>query len=218
MELVSAADAARMDEIYRYQRFIYDVTRRYYLLGRTELIRNLKPPKEARVLEVGCGTAWNLIRASRCYPDCRLYGIDISTEMLQSAGRAIDRAGLRDRISLAVGDATDFNPHKTFGIPQFDCVFVSYAVSMIPDWTRVLGAAERVLSPTGRIHLVDFGQCDRLPRVFRQLLFAWLARFSVTPRQNIESHLAEFARESGFNLEFRQLYRGYAVRAALSRA
>ncbi len=218
MDLAGASAAEQMDGIYRYQRFIYDVTRRYFLLGRTELIRGLNPPRESRILEIGCGTAWNLIRTARCYPDCRLYGIDISSEMLQTAGRAIDRAGLRNRISLAVGDATDFDAERMFGVARFDRIFVSYAVSMIPNWMRVLNASENALAPGGQIHLVDFGQCDKLPAPFRQLLFAWLARFSVTPRQNIEHRLADFARASGFELKFSPLYRGYAVHAALSRA
>lgn len=218
MTLASASAADQMDSIYRYQRFIYDATRRYFLLGRTELIRGLKPPREGRILEIGCGTAWNLIRTARCYPDCHLYGIDISTEMLQTAGRAIDRAGLRKRISLAVGDATAFDAARMFGVSRFDRIFVSYAVSMIPDWMRVLSTSEHALAPGGQIHLVDFGQSDQLPAPVRQLLFAWLARFSVTPRQNIEHRLADFARVSGFELEFSPLYRGYAVHAALSRA
>ena len=217
MDLVSTTAAGQMDSIYRYQRFIYDATRRYFLLGRTELVRGLKPPQGSRILEIGCGTAWNLIRTARCYPDCRLYGIDISTEMLQTAGRAIDRAGLRSRISLAVGDATDFDAERMFGVARFDRIFVSYAVSMIPDWTRVLRASERALAPRGQIHLVDFGQSEELPAAFRHLLFAWLARFSVTPRRNIEHTLADFACTAGFELEFVPLYRGYAVRAALCR-
>ncbi|MDA7947868.1 MAG: class I SAM-dependent methyltransferase [Hyphomicrobiaceae bacterium] len=217
MNLASTATADRMDGIYRYQRFIYDVTRRYFLLGRTELIRGLDAPREGRILEIGCGTAWNLIRTARCYPDCRLYGIDISMEMLLSAGRAVDRAGLRDRISLAVGDAAGFDPVKAFGVSHFDRVFISYAVSMIPDWTRVLKAIEPVLTPSGQIHLVDFGRSEHLPAPLRQLLFAWLARFAVTPRLDMERTLADFARASGFRLEFARIYRGYAVHAALTR-
>lgn len=215
MDLVNAAAAARMDDIYRYQRFIYDATRRYFLLGRTELIRNLNPPKHGRVLEVGCGTAWNLIRAARRYPDCHFYGIDISVEMLQSAGRAVDRAGLRERITLAVGDATSFQPTKMFGVKRFDRVFISYAVSMIPEWMRVLAASQRVLAPAGQIYLVDFGRSEGLPSPFRRLLFAWLDRFSVRPRHDLEHDLAEFARRFDLDFKFARLYRGYAVRAAL---
>ena len=72
-----------MDSIYRTQRHIYDLTRKYYLLGRDRLIRELAPPEDGCVLEVGCGTGRNLIKAARRYPRARFYGIDISEAMLE---------------------------------------------------------------------------------------------------------------------------------------
>ena len=73
-----------MDGIYRYQRFIYDATRRYYLLGRDRLIeRPWRCPTAAACLEIGCGTARNLIKAARRYPAARLYGLDVSEAMLR---------------------------------------------------------------------------------------------------------------------------------------
>ncbi|MHC2296968.1 ubiquinone/menaquinone biosynthesis C-methylase UbiE [Rhizobium mongolense] len=45
-----------MDGMYRYQRHIYDLTRKYYLLGRDRTIRNLDIAEGGTLLEVGCGT------------------------------------------------------------------------------------------------------------------------------------------------------------------
>ena len=53
----------RLDRNYRYQRRVYDLTRRYYLLGRNRLIADLAPPDRGCVLEIGCGTARNLQRS-----------------------------------------------------------------------------------------------------------------------------------------------------------
>ena len=50
-----------MDRLYRHQRHIYDLTRKYYLLGRDELIAELDPPPHGTVLEIGCGTGRNLL-------------------------------------------------------------------------------------------------------------------------------------------------------------
>src|SRR5271163_945163 len=86
------ADAAgSMDRMYRRQRHIYDFTRKFYLLGRDRLIDGLAPPTGARVLEVGCGTGRNLIRAARRHPAIRGYGVDISEEMLSTARVRIER-------------------------------------------------------------------------------------------------------------------------------
>ncbi len=53
----STEDAGQhMDGIYRYQRYIYDATRKYFLLGRDTLLDELDPPDGGSVLEVGCGT------------------------------------------------------------------------------------------------------------------------------------------------------------------
>jgi S-adenosylmethionine-diacylgycerolhomoserine-N-methlytransferase len=74
----------RMNRMYRRQRHIYDGTRRYYLLGRDQLIASLHPAAGASVLEIGCGTGRNLVLAARLHPEARFFGIDVSTEMLRS--------------------------------------------------------------------------------------------------------------------------------------
>src|ERR1700710_1656778 len=81
----------RMNRMYRWQRHIYDATRRYYLLGRDRLIAGLRPAAGESVLEIGCGTGRNLVLAARLYPDARFFGIDVSTEMLTSATTAISQ-------------------------------------------------------------------------------------------------------------------------------
>src|SRR5580698_2910811 len=101
--LAQQTDAAGlMDEMYRHQRHVYDATRKFYLLGRDQLIADLKPPAEGRVLEIGCGTGRNLIKAARAYPTIHAYGIDVSGEMLGTARRAVLRSGLEGRIATAL--------------------------------------------------------------------------------------------------------------------
>ncbi|MEA2850407.1 MAG: S-adenosylmethionine-diacylgycerolhomoserine-N-methyltransferase, partial [Rhodospirillaceae bacterium] len=127
-----AGGAALMDRLYRRQRHFYDVTRKHYLLGRDRLIDGLAPPAGGRVLEIGCGTARNLVTAARAWPEAQFFGIDISAEMLDTARRVVGRAGLAARIELARGDATSFDPAWLFGVPCFSRIFFSYSLSMIP--------------------------------------------------------------------------------------
>jgi S-adenosylmethionine-diacylgycerolhomoserine-N-methlytransferase len=207
--------AQRMNRIYGTQRFIYDATRRPYLLGRAALISSLEPPAGGHVLEIGCGTAWNLIRAAERNPEARFYGLDVSSAMLETAGRCIARAGLGQRIVLAQADATSFEPVGLFGRTAFDRVFFSYALSMIPDWRGALGRAIDVLAADGSLHVVDFGKCEELPAMFRGALFTWLARFSVTPIADFEQEIARQAEKRGLVSRVSRPYRGYAVRAVL---
>lgn len=208
--------AGRMDAIYRGQRHVYDLTRKYYLLGRDTLIRELAPGSGA-VLEVGCGTARNLIAAARRWPQARFYGFDISEAMLETARANVARAGLGDRIALARGDASGFDGQALFGVAAFDRVFLSYTLSMIPDWQGAIAEAARALAPGGTLHIVDFGQQEALPGAWRKGLFAWLAHFDVTPRRELPAVLARLAEAEGLGLDFRRLYRGYAWAATVAR-
>lgn len=204
------AAAAHMDGVYRRQRHIYDATRKFYLLGRDELLSNLRPRRSGRVLEVACGTGRNLICAARRYRDVRFYGFDISEEMLTTARQAVARAGLANRITLAHGDAAHFSSADLFGVADFDRVFVSYAVSMIPPWQPALGAALDAVGPGGELHVVDFGQQAGLPRWFHAALTAWLAKFSVSPRAELQTEMQRVAVAQGCELQFTPLYRDYA--------
>lgn len=206
----------RMNRMYRRQRHIYDGTRRYYLLGRDRLIANLGADAGADVLEIGCGTGRNLVHAARLHPDARFFGIDISTEMLTSAISAISRRDLTPRIRVAHGDGTAFNPQVLFGTPSFDRIMISYSLSMIPDWRRVLKAAAGRLKPGGSLHIVDFGNQERLPGIARTLLKRWLALFGVTPPDDLERELSVMVKTSNGDLAFDRPFRGYAQYAVLT--
>ncbi|MFE0015134.1 class I SAM-dependent methyltransferase [Mesorhizobium sp. NPDC059054] len=212
-----ANHADLMDGVYRWQRHIYDLTRKYYLLGRDRLIVGLDVPANGSVLELGCGTGRNLALTARRYPDARLYGLDISAEMLVSAQAAIAREGIAGRALLARADATDFDAQALFGVARFDRVFVSYSLSMIPGWEKTVAAGLAALAPGGSLHIVDFGQQERLPGWFRSLLRAWLKKFHVSPRESLREVLESESAKAGASLSFERLYRGYAWLAVARR-
>ena len=74
----------------------HDATHWWYVARRQILSRliatEIKPPKGARILEVGCGTGRNLIRLARRRPELALYGVDASTVMLETAAAALEPA------------------------------------------------------------------------------------------------------------------------------
>ncbi|MGF6861667.1 S-adenosylmethionine-diacylgycerolhomoserine-N-methyltransferase [Rhodobacteraceae bacterium MBR-64] len=207
---MTSTHAHLMDATYRHQRLIYDATRRYYLLGRDHLISDLAPPPGATVLEIACGTGRNLARIARHYPECSLFGLDISQEMLRSA-----RAKLGTGARLEMADACAFDGATLFGQPQFDRIVLSYSLSMIPDWQAALSRAVDHLAPGGQLHIVDFGNQAHLPGWFRSGLRAWLARFHVEPRAALQWSVAAYADQC--RVHHRSLYRDYAQYAVLSR-
>jgi S-adenosylmethionine-diacylgycerolhomoserine-N-methlytransferase len=193
-----------MDRMYRHQRHIYDLTRKFYLLGRDHLIDTLELRPGERVCEVGCGTARNLIALARRHADVAFYGIDASATMLRTARAAIDRAGLGERIQLRHGLAEQLDAGDT----PFDVIVFAYSLSMIPAWRAAIGRAIATLRPGGTIAIVDFWDQRDLPRWFARSLRAWLALFDVHPRPEL---IDELRNERGIAVSLQPLYRGYAA-------
>ena len=174
-----------MDQVYRRQRHIYDLTRKYYLLGRDRLVRELGARAGESIVEIGCGTARNLIQIAKTYPDVRLFGLDASHEMLISAREAVERADLSERIVLVHGLAEDMKPSLFGRSEAFDHAIFSYSLSMIPDWRAALDAACRSTKAGGRIHIADFGDLQDLWPWAAKALRLWLGLFHVTPRSEL---------------------------------
>ena len=196
--------AALMDEVYRGQRHIYDLTRKYYLFGRDTLIAGLAAKPGARVLEVACGTGRNLAKVAKAWPGVRLYGLDISAEMLKSA-----RATLGNEARLGEGDACSFDAQALLGEPAFERIVLSYSLSMIPDWEGALDHAASLLADGGALHIVDFGDLAGLPSPFAAGLRGWLARFHVEPRAALPEAAARIAAARGLTLTSRRGPLGY---------
>lgn len=150
-----------------------------------------------------------------CRPLSRLRALRAGYLVADAAERA-GQAG--DRATLVRGDACDFDGAALFGGQGFDRVVLSYSLSMIPDWQAALRMAAVQLAPGGELHVLDFGNQTRLPRSFRRLLQAWLARFHVTPRVDLHAQMQEIAASHNLKLRFQPLYRDYARYGVLMRS
>jgi S-adenosylmethionine-diacylgycerolhomoserine-N-methlytransferase len=214
---VEQGAASLMDRMYHRQRYIYDASRKFYLLGRDELITDLAMPPGGSVLEIGCGTGRNLVKLAQTYPTARCYGLDVSIAMLETACQSVNRAGLGDRIRLAKADATDFRPDVLFKQPSFERIFISYALSMISPWRDVVMRSAECLSPGGSLHIVDFGDQSGLPRWFRSALNRWLSWFHATPRGDLRLAINDVATALNMRGRTIKLFRGYAVHAVIER-
>jgi S-adenosylmethionine-diacylgycerolhomoserine-N-methlytransferase len=186
------ATTEEMDRMYRWTRHVYDFSRKYYLLGRDRLLREMELAPGDRVLEIGCGTARNLIRLARLRPDVRCYGLDVSTEMLATAGTKVKAHRLQERITLTHCFAEQLDCKKTFGLDTpFDAAFFSYSLSMIPPFREAIDAALKSIKRGGAFYVVDFWDQGAWPRWFRFVLKAWLDLFHVHFRPDLLDYLQE---------------------------
>jgi len=200
-----------MDRMYRLQRYFYDATRKYYLLGRDRLLDEMDVKPGERVLEAGCGTARNLIILAKRHPKAHFYGLDASLAMLETAQAKVDAAGVTN-ITLKTALANDFRFDSTFELAKpFDKIFFSYSISMIPPWRESIQNALHNLAPAGSLFIVDFYDQAGLPGVFRKALIRWLDLFHVRYPEKLIPYLEGLQRTGEVTSFITPLYRGYSI-------
>ncbi len=216
--IASIDHEALMDSVYRVQRHIYDLTRRYYLLGRDMTLERMELEEGDRVLEIGCGTARNLIRVASGRPLIELFGIDASIEMLKTAHRNVIRAGVQQRVHLAHCLAEELSPANLFGIEEpFDTVFFSYSLSMIPGWRAAVDRGLLHLKAGRSLWVVDFWDQRGLPAWFAAALKWWLSLFHVHHRPDLLAYFQELENCGSVKLSIEPICRGYAYLARLTK-
>lgn len=203
--------AENMDKQYRYQRYVYDFSRKYYLFGRDAVLTEIPFMADDNLLEVGCGTARNLLKVAYRRPATNLYGLDVSAAMLDSARNKVDKTLYAKNIHLKHGYAQQVTA-SDFGLDEgFDHVLFSYVLSMIPDWQSAVEQAIANLKPGGYLHIVDFSDQQAMPAWFRSGLLQWLEWFHVKPEPALPIYLKTLESRYGGELRMRHLSGRYAL-------
>ena len=107
-----------------------------------------QPVRPRRVLELGCGTAFNSGYLASRHPDIQFFALDLTPLHLQEARQ---RTRVQDNLQLVRGDF-----HRLPWADQaFDLVFEVEAVCHVRDLDTMLAETFRVLSPGGRFVMFD---------------------------------------------------------------
>ncbi len=126
-----------------------------------------------KMLEIGFGTGHCLVDLAEAVgPSGRVFGIDISEQMLQMSQKLVSDRGLADRVELVCGDALHL-PHAS---EMLDGIFMSFTLELFdtPEIPRVLTECRRVLKPGGRIAVVGMSRAARGGVVME--VFEWTHR------------------------------------------
>lgn len=122
--------------------------------GRRALGEAAYAAKPVSILEVGVGTGLILSR----YPaTASVFGIDISTDMLEIARHRAKQLGERDiQLEAMNAEATDFPDG------YFDCVTIPYVLSVTPDPARLVAEIRRVCRKGGTILILNHFSGSRI--------------------------------------------------------
>jgi phosphatidylethanolamine/phosphatidyl-N-methylethanolamine N-methyltransferase len=133
---------------------IYDlIFARFFYPRIAAVIRDLRIPPGAKVLELGVGTGLAL----RAYPKhCQVTGVDLAPDMLERAQERIERNGWR-HIELHQMDAMALDLEDS----SFDYVMAFHVVSVVPSADRFMREAQRVCKPDGRIVVINHFRSDK---------------------------------------------------------
>jgi ubiquinone/menaquinone biosynthesis C-methylase UbiE len=142
------------------ERIYNRIGRRYDLLRFAEgvpkrwAIAQLAVQPGERVLEVGVGTGAVLLELARAAAsdEPRVFGVDLSPEMLRVAREKLAAAGLSKAVELREGDACAL----PYDDASMDALFSSYVLDLLSfeDIGRALAEFGRVLRPGGRLALI----------------------------------------------------------------
>ncbi|MCS3902465.1 S-adenosylmethionine-diacylgycerolhomoserine-N-methyltransferase [Methylohalomonas lacus] len=192
----STTIGSNIENYYRLHAGVYDRSRWAFLFGRRAIVRlageHVRP---SRVLEVGCGTGYNLELLQQLFPHAELHGLDLSADMLGIARR---RLGDRVRLWQHRYDRPITACHQQ---PGYDLILASYALSMFnPGWVAAIDAMRQDLAPGGSIAVVDFH--DSRSRLFRD----WMAMNHVRMEGHLLVHLQQRLQQQA--LQMRSAYAG----------
>ncbi|MEJ2739369.1 MAG: methyltransferase domain-containing protein [Dehalococcoidia bacterium] len=122
------------------------------------------------VIEIGFGTGHCLKQmAESVGEEGKIYGVDISSGMLEVARSRLKKAGLLERVELYCGDAAVL----PYDDSMFDAAFMSFTLELFdtPEIPAVLEEVKRVLKPGGRVGITAMSRENGDSRMLR--IYEW---------------------------------------------
>lgn len=169
-----------MRNYYRFQSRIYDLTRWTFLFGRKHIVKQfpIQAEEEVHILEIGCGTGFNLRNMASRYPKAHFTAFDVSPDMIRLTQK--NTRAFSERIKLI---EAPYDPENAADIAPADLVLFSYSLTMInPQWSALIELAVINLKPGAYIAVVDF----------HDAVFPWFKKHMGNNHVRMDGHLLPF--------------------------
>ena len=127
---------------------LYDLMNRVYFLGKDKMFRSYTADKLTQtsgdaILNLCCGTGLDFpFMVRKTEGKGALFGVDISSEMLQQA-----KSRTESKVNLVKADAALL----PFRDKTFEAILVSFCLRITPTYEKAIQEASRVLKKSGRI-------------------------------------------------------------------
>ncbi len=141
----------------------YDFLNHFLSLGidklwRRKAINLLKEDQPKVMLDVATGTGDFAIAALKLKPE-KVFGVDISQEMLAMGQKKMEKNGYDNVISLEKGDSENLR----FEDNTFDAVTVAYGVRNFENLEKGLAEIFRVMKPNAKLVVLEFSKPKKFP-------------------------------------------------------
>lgn len=186
----------------------------YYLIGfrewayRKKAVRALELKPGATVVEIGCGTGLNFSLLQReIGPNGKIIGVDLTDAMLAKARYRVHANGWSN-VELVHSDAAKY------GFPnQVDGIISTFALTLVPEFDKVIENGCNALLPGGRWVVADFKMPSNWFAKLAPLLVFITRPFGVT-LDLAERHAWESMKKYLKSFSIEELYGGMAYVAS----
>lgn len=152
-------------------------------------------------LEVGFGTGYCLKQMAESVGKAgKVYGIDISSGMLEVTKKRLEKTGLLDRVELICGDAMKM-PYED---NKFDAVFMSFTLELFdtPEIPKVLDEIKRVLKLKGRLGVVSMSKENGGSKLLK--LYEWAHKKFPKYADCRPIYVEHSIKDAGFEIQHKQ--------------
>lgn len=174
----------------------YDALFEWYLgeAFRKKVIHEAKIQPDEKVLDVGCGTATQIIAIKKAHPDADIQGLDADENIMKIAEKKLSENKLSVKITQGFADEIPF-PNESFHL-VITTLMMHHLLT--PNKKQAFKEFYRILKRGGRLLLVDFGPPTSLFSKFVSFPTRVNIREFEHTRDGLLGLYPEFMKEAGF--------------------
>ncbi len=169
---------------------------------RKSAIAAMQLARNARVLDVACGTGLNfkIIQRHLGADAGRIVGVDLSPRMLFLAQKRVERHRWTN-VELVNMDMADYGPDLLF-----DGAICTLALEAMPDYQTVVDRIFSVLKPQGRFSMLGIKPSSWMPHRFLNAPANWLWK---TGGIDVRRDAAAYIREQRPGCDYEEFWGGF---------